>query len=352
MNITELISARSIAAQYSAVASEDYLGAGLFPAKEKLGLDLKWIKGNKGLPVSLAPSNFDAKAKLRARAGLKTEHTQMAFFRESMLVKEADEQEVMRLADANDPYAMEVAGHIYDDANTLIEGAMVVPERMRMQLLAPEDGSPKIYIESDGVTYAYNYDGDGTYAADNFMSLSGTGKWSDTENSDPLTDVATAMDAVEEKTGTKPAIMIVSKKTAGYLRQNAKVKAAVLAQNATANVVMTDARVSEVFQNILGVTVVVYSKKFKDETGAAQQFYPDDFATLIPEGALGSTWYGTTPEERTLSGNSEANVSIVNTGVAVAVHVNVNPVNTETIVSEIVLPSYERMNETYVIKVN
>jgi hypothetical protein len=229
---------------------------------------------------------------------------------------------------------------------------MVVPERMRMQLLAPEDGSPKIFIESDGVTYAYNYDGDGTYATENFMSLSGTGKWSDAANSDPLSDVAAAMDAVEEKTGTKPSIMIVSKKTAGYLRQNAKVKAAVLAQNVTANVVMTDARVSEVFQNVLGVAVVVYNKKFKDETGAAKQFYPDDFATLIPEGALGSTWYGTTPEERTLSGNSEANVSIVNTGVAVAVHVNVNPVNTETIVSEIVLPSYERMNETYVIKVN
>lgn len=354
MNINELISARSIAAQFTAAASNavPYLGEGLFPAKKKLGLDLKWIKANKGLPVSLAPSNFDAKAKLRARAGLKTEHTQMAFFRESMLVKEADEQEVMRLIDANDPYAMEVAAHIYDDANTLIEGARVVPERMRMQLLAPENGSPAIYIESDGVTYEYNYDADGSYAEKHFMALSGTGKWSDTTNSDPLTDVATAIDAVEEESGSKPSIMVVSKKTAGYLRQNAKVKAAVLAQNAGANIVMTDAKVSEVFQNLLGVMVVVYNKKYKDEAGVAKQFYPDDFATLLPEGALGSTWYGTTPEERTLTANSGANVAIVNTGVAVTMHVNVNPANTETIVSEIVLPSYERMSETYVIKVN
>lgn len=353
MNITELISARSIAAQYTESASNaiPYLGEGLFPARKKLGLDLKWIKGHKGLPVSLAPSNFDAKAKLRARAGLKTEHTQMAFFRESMIVKEADEQEVMRLADANDPYALEVAGHIYDDANTLVEGAMVVPERMRMQLLAPENGSPAIYIESDGVTYEYNYDSDGSYAAKNFMSLSGTGAWTDFANSDPLADVSAAMDAVEEETGSKPAIMLVSKKTAGYLRQNAKIKAAILAQNVTANVVVTDARVSEVFQNTLGIAVVVYNKKYKDEAGNAQQFYPDDFATLIPEGALGSTWYGTTPEERILLGNSAADVAIVNTGVAVTMHVNVNPANTETIVSEIVLPSYERMSETYVIKV-
>ena len=145
--------------------------------------------------------------------------------------------------------------------------------------------------------------------------------------------------------------MIVSKKTAGYLRQNEKIKAAILAQNVTANVMITDARVAEVFQNTLGINVIVYNKKYNDEEGNAQQFYPDDFATLIPEGNLGNTWYGTTPEERTLMGNSAANVSVVNTGVAISVFTLPHPVNTQTTVSEIVLPSYERMNETYVIKV-
>ena len=38
-------------------------------------------------------------------------------------------------------------------------------------------------------------------------------------------------------------------------------------------------------------------------------------------------------------------------GVAVAVTVTTDPVNTKTTVSEIVLPSYERMEETYVLKV-
>ena len=74
------------------------------------------------------------------------------------------------------------------------------------------------------------------------------------------------------------------------------------------------------------------------------------YATLIPSGALGKTWYGTTPEERTLMGNPQASVAIVETGVAVAVTVTNDPVNTKTTVSEIVLPSYERMEETYVIK--
>lgn len=353
MNIRDAYTSKAIALVNTEVASNRiaYLGAGLFPAKKKMGLDLKWIKTSKGLPVSLAPSNFDAVSTLRSREGFKLTETEMAFFRESMLVKEADEQEIMRVQDSTDPYASEVLSRIFDDANTLVDGANVVPERMIMQLLAPADGSPKISIEANGVTYAYNYDPNSTYKTKNFASLTAdTDKWSDTTNSDPMDDIATALDAVEAETGERPSIMIVSRKTMDYLKQNAKIKSAILAQNTTATVFMNDNRVKEVFSNELGIKIIVYSKQYKKEDGTAEKFYPDGFATLIPDGALGSTWYGTTPEERTLMGSGEADVSIVNTGVAVAVTTTSDPVHTKTTVSEIVLPSYERMDSTYVIK--
>ena len=353
MNIRDAYTSKAIALVNTEVASNRiaYLGAGLFPAKKKMGLDLKWIKTSKGLPVSLAPSNFDAVSTLRSREGFKLTETEMAFFRESMLVKEADEQEIMRVQDSTDPYAAEVLSRIFDDANTLVDGANVVPERMIMQLLAPSDGSPKISIEANGVTYAYNYDPNSTYKTKNFVSLkTDTDKWSDTTNSDPMDDIATALDAVEAETGERPSIMIVSRKTMDYLKQNAKIKSAILAQNTTATVFMNDNRVKEVFSNELGIRIIVYSKQYKKEDGTAEKFYPDGFATLIPDGALGSTWYGTTPEERTLMGSGEADVSIVNTGVAVAVTTTSDPVHTKTTVSEIVLPSYERMDSTYVIK--
>lgn len=353
MNIRDAYTSKAIALVNTEVASNRiaYLGAGLFPAKKKMGLDLKWIKTSKGLPVSLSPSNFDAVSTLRSREGFKLTETEMAFFRESMLVKEADEQEIMRVKDSTDPYAAEVLGRIFDDANTLVDGANVVPERMIMQLLAPSDGSPKISIEANGVTYAYNYDPNSTYKTKNFASLTtDTDKWSDTTNSDPMDDIATALDAVEAETGERPSIMIVSRKTMDYLKQNAKIKSAILAQNATATVFMNDNRVKEVFSNELGIRIIVYSKQYKKEDGTAAKFYPDGFATLIPDGALGNTWYGTTPEERTLMGSGEADVSIVNTGVAVAVTTTSDPVHTKTTVSEIVLPSYERMDSTYVIK--
>ena len=353
MNIRDAYSSKAIALRHNEVASnkQAYLGKGLFPSKKKTGLDLKWIKTSKGLPVSLAPSAFDTVSTIRSREGFKMTETEMAFFKESMLIKENDEQEIMRVQDSADPFAREVLDRIYDDAETLLEGAEVVPERMRMQLLSSETGSPSISISADGATYNYNYDPDGSYAANNFTELLGTSQWSDTVNSDPITDVMNAQDAVEGATGTRPSILLVSKQTMNYLKQNVKVRDYTLSQNVTANIIMTDNRVKETFSTELGVTIIVYSKQYEDESEIVKKFYPDGMATLIPDGALGNTWYGMTPEERTLIGRPEVDVAIVDGGVAVSVTVTEDPVQTKTTVSEICLPSFERISETYTLKV-
>jgi len=353
MRITEIFSAKAVASHWTETASNriPYLGLGFFPEKKKMGLDLKWIKGHKGLPVSLAPSNFDAKSTLRSHVALKYTETELPYIRQSLPAKKADEQEIMRVQDANDPYAADVISRIFDDTDTLLAGAEVVAERMRMQLLCPEDGSPKIHIAANGVQYAYNYDADGSYQEKNFLELAtDEDKWSDHENSNPIADITHGLDAVEAETGVRPSIALVSRTTFNHIKANAKVRSAVLAQNATANVLMNDARVKELFKTELGVTLVVYTKQYLDEEGIAHKFYLDGFCTLLPEGALGNTWRGVTPEERTLLGNAQADVSVVSNGVAVTVTVTSDPVNTKTTVSEIVLPSFERMAETYVIK--
>lgn len=353
MKIRDIFSAAAIAIRHATTASnkQAYLGKGFFPNKKKMGLDLKWIKTSKGLPVSLMPSNFDAKSTLRSRSGFTMDETEMAFFRESIKVKEADEQEIMRLQDSTDPYAKEVIDRIYNDAEALIDGAEVVAERMRMQLLAAADGSPKIAIQANGVNYAYNYDPNGTYKTNNFMELSGTSMWSDTENSDPLADVEEAQGAIEDLTGETPSIMIVSKKTMNYLKKNKTIKNAIVSKSDSPVVFVTEKKIKALFSEELGVSIIVYKKKFKDEAGTATQFYPDGFATLVPEGPLGNTWYGCTPEERTGMAKADADVKLIgDTGITVMVTSDHDPEETKTTVSEIVLPSFERMDDTYQIK--
>lgn len=353
MKITEVFNSKAIALEQTEVASNRiaYLGQGFFPNAKKMGLDLSWIKTKKGLPVSLSASAFDTVSALRSRKGFTKTNTEMPYFKESMLVKEVDRQDMLRVKESTDPYATEILSRIYDDVNELVDGARVVPERMRMSLLANANGKPSISIASNGATYAYDYDLDNTYVANNFKALSGTSLWSDTANSDPMKNIEEAQEAVEAQTGSKPSILIISKATMNLLKQNAKIKNYILAQNTTATVMVTDERVKQIFNTELGVTIVVYTKLYKDETGAVKKFYPDGMATLVPTGALGKTWFGTTPEEATLMEDSNYDCSIID-NVAVTVTNSVDPVQTKTIASEICLPSFERMDETFMLKVD
>ena len=83
MDFSTLLSPRIIAANYTEASSNKipYLGETLFPAQKKTGLDLSWVKAANGIPVSLKPSAFDAKATFRDLEGISITETEMPFFR-------------------------------------------------------------------------------------------------------------------------------------------------------------------------------------------------------------------------------------------------------------------------------
>jgi hypothetical protein len=354
MRLSDVYNSNAVAANWSEAGSNTipYLGEGLFPADKKGGLDVKWIKGHKGLPVSLMPSAFDTKSSFRDRIGVSVSETKMPYFKESMLVSEEDEQEILRVEDSNDPYATEVLNHIYDDAQTLIDGAKVATERMRMQLLAPLNGKMGININANGVNYTYNYDPDGSWAAKHYAKIeTETDKWTAADTCDPIRDLENAMDAQEAESGERPAILLMSKGTFNLIKVAKKVQSGVLAQNITANVNYTSARVKSYIEEELNVSVVIYNKMFKDESGEAKKFYPDNIVMMLPEGTIGKTWYGTTPDERTLANRPDKDVSIVDTGITVTVSVLDDPDNTKTTVSQITLPTFERMDDCFAIEV-
>ncbi len=357
--IMDMFNPKVIAANFTEVASNSvpYLGSGFFGPKKKAGLSLSWIVGAKGLPVELKASNFDAKATFRDHIGVDKITTEMPFFREGYHFDERDRQNLMEFESrgAMDSIgATEVISHIYDDTVQLIQGAEVVAERMRMQLIAPTDGKPKISIVSNGVTYAYDYDPDTSYYTNNFLDISGTAanKWSASTTASPLTDLKDAMDTIETTYGTRPSIAVMSLATFKDLSACDQLKDAILAQNMTANIFITDSLVMNTVSALLGLTIVVYTKKFKTADGTTTAFMPDNIVSLLPEGELGNTYYGTTPEEADLMySNVNADVAIVSTGVAITTVHTAHPVSIDTYASAIVLPSYERMLETAVLKV-
>ena len=134
--------------------------------------------------------------------------------------------------------------------------------------------------------------------------------------------------------------------TFALLKSNASIAAFIQPPN-----LPSDAVIKNIIATIAEVNVVVYEKMFTDDAGNDVYFYPDGVATLVPDTALGNTWFGTTPEERSSLAKQNADFALVDDAISVMVTETTDPVNTKTTVSEIVLPSFENMDKIVVMNV-
>lgn len=355
-SLYEIFESKAIAAYWTDVNAnmqDPFIGPRLFPVSKQTGLNLAWIKGRNNLPVALQPSAFDTKASLRDRIGVKEISTEMPFFREAMRIGEKDRQDIETLLAKGEQFAQPTILRIFDDVKALVDGALVQAERMRWSVLY--SGALSISATADNgrpVAYTYNYDIDGAWATNNNVTLLTTARWisANASTSKPIDDLLAAVETMKEKFGVTPVEVIMNTTTFKGMLASESLKKAMNPVGA-ANIVVTRNQTKQFIQDETGLTITLYDKMFKDEQGADKKFLADGYAVLVPSYALGNTWFGTTPEEfDLLSGTAGASVSVVNTGVAITTVKEPHPVNVQTIVSEIVLPSFERMDDVYVIK--
>lgn len=349
--IYDLIDSKAIALYWNNIYSNSipYLGTALFPDRKKLGLKLEFLKGFRQLPIALMPSAFDTKPTLRGRIGVKDFSTKMPFFRESMKLNEEDRQQLLMFQEmSNNQYAKQLMQNIYEDRANLVSGALVQAERMRMSLLV--DGTIDIVApDKSGVSvqYKYNYDPEGEWVDSNTDTVS-------TYWSNPEADIYGDIDRLRKDAQARGILLtraICTTKTWSYICKNEAIKKD-MNPVGYQNIIISDADVRRYLVEKLGITFTIYDKMYKNENGEDKQFYPDNYVTFLPTGTLGNTWYGTTPEEADLmGGNKDADVSIVNTGIAILNKKESLPVNLITSVSQIVLPSFERMGDVFVLKV-
>lgn len=331
VTIFDLVRANEVASYWNETNANSvpFLGETLFPHNKKLGLTLSWLKGSKGIPVSLKLSAFDAKAVPRARMGLDKATADMPFFKESMYVDEKLRQELNKVIESgNQAYIDAVMNRVFNDEVTLIEAAAVARERMRMMLLT----TGTISIASNGQAYDYNY------GIDSAQKKTVTKNWSD-PTADIIGNIAAWQEDREIAVGVKPTRAICDRKTWGYMLKNTAIVKSIFAlSDGSAHV--SNSKLRDFLADELELEVVVYSKKYKDETGAVKPYVPADTFVLFPEGDLGNTWFGTTPEESDLMASGVENVAIVDDGVAVTTMKSYDPVNVETKVTQICLPDF------------
>ena len=322
MTIFDLIKSQELAAYWTELSQDKdpYVGEELFPSDKKRGLDLKWIKGSKGLPVVLKTSAFDVAAIPRTRIGFEKLSAEMPYFKESMYIDEELRQDLnMVLETGNQAYIDSVINNVFDDEMKLLDGARASRERMRMMALT----TGTIAMTANGQNYSYDYNV--SHKGDAAVS------WSDTANADPIEDLRLAQQSVLDDTGVKPTRAICNSVTWRQLRNNQKILKAIFVLTEGVGSI-SDKKLKEYLLDELELDVVINDKRYVDEQGAQKKYVPDETFVLFPEGDLGKTWFGTTPAESDLLSSSVANVSIVDNGVAITTSQSVDPVNVETIV--------------------
>ena len=339
-NILNAVSGKELATRWVNKVNDrtPYLLEALFPSRKQMGIELSMLTGKTPAIRPLDPSSFDAKVIPISRANFSKVTTEMPFFKNSLNVNEKDRQQLlMVLSTGNAGYIDTVMNKVYNDGERLLENARVVPEIMRSQILT----TGQIAFEGNGQAYSYDYEvankGNATVA------------WT-SANADPISDITAWQDAIENSTGVRPTGILMNRNTFNMLAKVDAIKNAIY--------VLGEGRVTpsgdEVRKYILGATdcnIYVYAKGYTDpKTEQFTKFVGDGVVVLFPEGEnLGETVYGTTPEEADLLGGAtDADVQIVDTGVAITEYVQADPVMRSVKVSEVVLPTLEKADYIFI----
>ena len=339
MTIFDLVQAPELTAYWETLSQDEapYPCEELFPDDKKRGLQLSWIKGSRGLPVVLKTSAFDVNAIPRPRIGFDKLVTEMPYFKESTYIDEELRQELnMVLETGNQAYIDSVMTHVFDDETNLLRGAAASRERMRMMALT----TGVVTMSNNGQTFSYDYGV--THKGDAATA------WSSHATADPIEDIRKAIETVGDDTGATITRAMCDGATWRDIRNNEAIakKIYVLSNGVGA---VSDRALREYLLEELGIEVMINDKRYVNESGATTKYMPANTFVMFPDGQLGKTWFGTTPAESDLMGGNAANVSITDTGVAVVTHQVVDPVNVETIVSQICLPSFEMADQVYIL---
>lgn len=339
MSIFDLVTAKNVAEYWieKNVNEQPLLGETLFPAVKEIGIKLEWIKGAKNQPIGLRLAAYDTKAIRRDRQGFEEYSTKMPFFKESMYIDEELRQNLSILIQTNNEQLVNsILSKIFDDEINLIKAARVTLERMRMSALT----TGTIHMGSNG--QAYDYD----YGVPTDQKVTVTTSWSDA-NADIIGDITNYVEAMKAK-GVTITRAVCNSSVAKNFRTNTALKNAIYVfANGSVNV--TTARALEYIYNETGISIYVYDNVYVNDDGETTKYVPDNTLVLMPEGTLGNTHFGVTPEESDLVSLGTAKVSVIDTGIAVTTYGTEDPVNVETKVSMYALPSFERANEIVIV---
>lgn len=344
MNVNEVISQKALIDYSRAYQLPGSAFGALFPTRRVDGLEYDFILGAYNRPVSAHFHAFDARTERGQRYGYSRSTQSLEFIKRAY---DLNEREIMMIRTPRTTREQQYAiDYIYDDITKLRLAIETRVERMRAEVLS----TGKLILKENGYEAATIDFGVPT----NHMS---TVDWKD-QDADILDDLFKFKKIIKDdsETDTEIARGIISENTLFHMLRNKSLRSGILGLQKDR--ILTQAELNNGLRAMGLPTFTTDDRKYAEEQivngkliRTNKRFIDEDKIILIPNGTLGETIRGTTPEALELKANGVANVDDMG-DITLTSWRDVDPVKYHVKASSTAGISFPYANEVYIANNN
>ena len=333
--IKDLVTANSIGEYWNNYPNnQTFLGEMFFPNERIIGDDASWLKGSNHGAVGLSIASYDTNVLELNRGDFEKITSTIPFFKNSLTVNEKLRAELNRVLKYGDNNMRNVLlGKIFNDTLTLRRNADVRIERLRWEALT----TGKLNISENGVDFVLDY----KMPEENKVAPSTS--WG-TTGADPIADIK-AWTLKMSAVGKTISRAVMNSTTYAKMLQSVSAKYVV------AGAYMPTATIEQYIKGETGLTFFVYDGAYKKADGTIVKYIEDNIVVFAPEFAVGTTMFGTTPEESDLMNDTAANVYVTDPGITLTAYGTTDPVAHIVKASMVCAPSFPEIDNILVATV-
>lgn len=287
IRIDELLSPENLLAYTKTHPIENNGLSALFPTQVINGYDADVIKGAYDLPTPAQFYAFDTPTKIGQREGYERGATSLGFIKEKMKL---DEKEIMNLHNPrNDAEARYIMTNIYNDVQKVRERIETRIKMLQWEALTTGEINIK---EENGFSTKVDFKVPSNHKE--------TFTWG--EDADILEDLFKIQNTIYEDTGFMPTHILTSRKWLYKISRNAALMLAINGDNNKSKFI-TPGEVNSALASF-GLPTISIDDSMHAEQKVVKgklvktnvRYMPEDMFIALPDGALGNTIRGTTPE--------------------------------------------------------
>jgi hypothetical protein len=253
-----------------------FIGASLFPKAASLSKTVSWdIKTGARTLAKYSTVGAEAHiSKLQPRSRVSTE---IMYLREKKVIDENTKNFIEKAGTFNVPYGEQLLTDELEALDRIVENTK---EKGRWDAIV--NGQIDVQQIDPNLRFKVDY----AFDSDHKVTNTSTDRWSDTTNSNPMSDIMTWKRLISKDAGIVPSDGYCTSQVMQYMVENSKLQT--LLQYTIGNQLVAGGMIS----TIAGVNIQVYDVTYVDDAGTVQFYIPEDKFILLAKPGLGKEFFG------------------------------------------------------------